>query len=443
MALRDWQLSIVAMLWGDSRPKMAGLAIGRGNAKSSLAAAICLYRLFMDDDIQVDLLAFDERQAGEIGRICAKMIGRHPALEKRARVYGDHITVRQSVLYWLPAIPAAIEGRTPDFTCVDEAGRVAREVFEVAAFSASKKPWAQLFLLGTPGPKPDNVLAEFRDYCLNHPEDTSQRYMEFSADRWRDHPVDCDDHDGAPGCLSASNPALNSWLTRDSLLSTLPPKMSEQHWRRVRLVQFWATGAEDPFVDANTWDALAVTRTIPDGADVVVALDGSHSRDCTALLVGSVEPRPHFDVLALFTPGPDERIDVLAVEDAIRAACQRWNVRELVADPFRWTRTLQVLASEGVTTLEYPHSPARLTKGTTELHTAIVNNGLTHSGNPDLRAHVLAASVIEHDGGLRLGKASRSRNAPKIDLAAALVMCASRCLWLASRKPQRRRVIGY
>src|SRR5271166_5833713 len=76
MILRPWQVDIVSMVWGD-RPKLSALAIGRGNAKSTLAAAMCLYRLYMDDDALIDVLAVDERQAGEIGRICTKMVGRN------------------------------------------------------------------------------------------------------------------------------------------------------------------------------------------------------------------------------------------------------------------------------------------------------------------------------------------------------------------------------
>ena len=41
-----------------------------------------------------------------------------------------------------------------------------------------------------------------------------------------------------------SNPALGDWLSRESLLATAPPKTSEAHWRRVRLIQWRATNFE-------------------------------------------------------------------------------------------------------------------------------------------------------------------------------------------------------
>ncbi|WP_371307704.1 hypothetical protein [Gordonia sp. (in: high G+C Gram-positive bacteria)] len=55
------------------------------------------------------------------------------------------------------------------------------------------------------------------------------------------------------------------------------------------------------------------------------------------------------------------------MEDEIRKACKRWRVVEIIADPFRWTRTLQVLESEKLPILEFPHSPSRLTAATGDL----------------------------------------------------------------------------
>ena len=59
------------------------------------------------------------------------------------------------------------------------------------------------------------------------------------------------------------------------------------------------------------------------------------------------------------TPGRRrlDRVPVAEVEDTIRDACRRWQVVEIIADPFRWTRTLQALEAERLPVVEFPHSP--------------------------------------------------------------------------------------
>ena len=87
--------------------------------------------------------------------------------------------------------------------------------------------------------------------------------------------------------------------------------------------------------------------------------------------------------------------------------------------------------------VEFPHSPARLTAATTDLYSAAVNGRMTHSGDPKVATHV-GAAVVEDARGMRLSKVSRSRTAPKIDLAACLVMAHSRATWRATRKTRRK-----
>ncbi len=450
MIVRPWQRDIVSMVWGEDRPKLAALAIGRGNSKSTLAGAMCLYRLFLDDDISIDLLAYDERQAGIIGAICSKMISRHAELATRAKLFKDHITVRMSELWWLPATPAALEGRTPDWTCCDEGGRIDRDVFEVAAFSASKKPHAQLFLIGTPGPKPDNVLAQFRDYCLTHPEDRSQRYMEFSAHAWTDHRPDCDDHgDGVrTGCLSAANPALGDWLTHESVLATLPPKMTEQHWRRVRLVQFWATGNAEPPLPPDVWNSLETGEEIPDGTRCVVSFDGSYSgTDATVLVAATVSPTPHIQLVKWWgRPDPKDteyRVPILEVEQAIRDACRRWDVVEVCCDSYRWQRSIAVLEGEGLPMRDFPQTVSRMSAATAGFLDACRNGQLSHSGHPLIGEHLNNAVLTEDGRGGRLVKASRSRLAGRIDAAITAVMAVSRAMWFASKPTKRKRTVSF
>ena len=228
----------------------------------------------------------------------------------------------------------------------------------------------------------------------------------------------------------------------EAITAVLPPKTREATFRRARLCQF-ATDESGAFLPPGVWDDLSTGVGIPDGAEVVVALDGSFSDDTTALLVATVSDRPHLDVVGVWEPAEGERIPIAEVEQAVRDACKRWQVVEIVADPFRWQRTLQALEAEKLPIVEFPHSPARLTAATSDLYGAATNGLLTHSGDARLAAHIGAAVIREDARGMRLDKASRRRNARKIDLAACAVMAHSRATWRATRPKKRRRAKSF
>ena len=69
------------------------------------------------------------------------------------------------------------------------------------------------------------------------------------------------------------------------------------------------------------------------------------------------------EVIDYWQPSERNPVPVLDVEEAVRAACRDRQVISIVADPVRWTRSLQVLAGEGFPVLEYPHTPGRLMPG--------------------------------------------------------------------------------
>lgn len=438
LVIREWQKALVASVLDPTPlPRLCCWLMARGNGKTSLLAALSLFAMFTSDvGGAVVCCARTKDQAQLLFRTARDYVETSPELVARCQVGRERLYVpgNRTSFECLVSEPASLEGLNFSFCAVDEIGVTPRETVDVLMLAQGKRPESVLLAVGTPPHhSEDSVLMDWRNLAAET-GDEYVVYREHSADGFESHDLLCEH------CIRLANPAYGDFLAVD-VFKRDAKTTKEAQYRRSRLCQF-VFGGEDSFVAPDTWDALGTGTGIPDGAEVVIALDGSHSRDCTALLIGTVAKRPHFDVLALFTPGPGERIDVLAVEQAIRDASRRWKVREVCYDPFRWTRTGQVLASEGITTVEFPHTPSRLTRATTDLHAAIVNDGLTHSSDPRLRAHVLAASVIEHDGGLRLGKASRSARAPKIDLAACLVMAYSRCSWLASRKAPRRRVIG-
>lgn len=436
--LRDWQVDLVgSVLDVDPMPVQAGWMLPRGQGKSALLAALGVYELMTGGEgASVVVAAHDERQARIIFDVARRMVEMSPELEARIYPYKDRleVPVRGASFQALPASPKSLEGLDFTLGLIDEVGVVNRDVWEVIALAQGKRERSTMIGIGTPGPDPhDSVLTDLRDYNRKYPDDETLVWREFSAAGFTDHPVDCEH------CWELANPALSDFLNKNTIKALLPPKTRESTFRRARLCQM-VTETAGSFLPDGKWEALNTGEEIEAGADVVVALDGSFNGDATGLLVARIGMEPHFDVVGLWEPDGDEsyRVPVEEVEDAIRAAHKRWNVLEVTADPFRWTRTLQVLEKEGMTITEFPWSAARITPATTDFYNAAINGQVTHSGDPRLAEHIGNAVVNETERGVRLDK-SRKHTTRHIDLAACAVMGHSRAQWRAMKKKKRRR----
>ncbi len=428
LRLRPWQLRLVgSVLDPIPRPRLAGWMLPRGQGKTSVVAALGLYDLMLGEmGSSVVVVATDERQAGLTFKIAARMVELEPALAERVQVYADRLYLpgRDADFQVLPAVAKRLEGLDYTLAIVDEFGRVDEEVWEVVSLATGKREQSCVIGIGTPPPRAEDdelsVLEKLRDYAAEHPEDTSFVWREHSAAGFEDHPVNCEH------CAKLANPALGDFLSAEGLRAVLPPKMRESSYRRARLCQFIAE-VPDAWLPPGVWDACRLDGPIPDGVEVILALDGSFSQDATGLLACSVGEVPHLDVVALWEPPvgrTDYRVPVADVEQAIRDACRRWRVPEVDADPYRWTRTLQALEAEGLPMVEFPQSPQRMTPATTGLYEAIVNRQVTHSGDPRLARHMGNAVVRIDSRGTRLAKEHR-HSRRRIDLAVTAVMAYS------------------
>jgi phage terminase large subunit-like protein len=404
-------------------PSLAGWMLPRGQGKSALVAALGLFDLMLGaEGASVVVVATDERQAGIVFGAAARMVELHPELAARVQVYQDRLVVpaRGASFRVLPAVPKRLEGLDPTLAILDEFGVISRDVYEVIALAAGKRVPLTLGIGTPPADWSDSVLADMRTYAAEHPDDETFVWREYSAAGFEDHPVDC------RHCWQLANPALGDFLSERIIASFLPPKTREATFRRARLCQFVEVLA-DPWLPPRAWDACADPRPIPDGAEVILALDGSFSQDATALVAAEVGEVPHLDVAGLWEPPPSRpeyRVPILEVEDAVREACRRWQVRQIVADPFRWARSLQILAAEGLPVLEFPQSPQRMSPATTGLYEAVVNGTVTHSGDPRLARHVGNATVRTNNRGTRIYK-EHKHSTRRIDLAVCAIMAHS------------------
>jgi phage terminase large subunit-like protein len=119
---------------------------------------------------------------------------------------------------------------------------------------------------------------------------------------------------------------------------------------------------------------------------------------------------------------------VLEVENAIRVCFERWSVREVIADPTYWARSLEILDNEhrGRIVAYPPQRVTAMVRAAEQFAQAIATGTLTHSGDADLTQAALNAVAKETRYGSQLQK---RRRAEKIDPLIAAVMAHERSVY--------------
>lgn len=279
---------------------------------------------------------------------------------------------------------------------------------------------------------------------------------ELTYEAWREHDGDIDglyydalesppvedlaDHNLLRDGLTAAR-GDSTWVDVDRLIEEIDDPITPE-WlaRRFYLNQVVMADVEH-WIPPALWEAATRKGEIPKGADVVLGFDGSHAGDCTAIVAVQTGEKPHLQVVACWENkdrDPDWRVPVLDVEEEIRKAAKRWRVREIAADPFRWRRSLEVLADERLPVVEFPQTGPRMIPATTRFHEAVVNGTMTHDDDADLARHVANARLKISSHGGQLTKDSKM-SVRKIDLAVASVMAFDRA---SSLKKATARVIN-
>ena len=439
LRLRQWQRDIVGTVFAEQMPRLAGISLPRGSGKSTLLSAMALHAFVGRGEMGASVVcaAVDQRQAEIVFKTCVRFVELNPQLEKRIKVYQDKLIhpASGSELRVYPADPKSLEGLDFSFCVLDEFGVISRDTFEVLAHAQGKREQSTLACIGTPSPMgTDSVMWSLREAYRANPDDTSTRWIEYAA------PDGCDVDD--EDAWAIASPALGDFLHADALRALLPPKTSENVFRRARLGQ-WVLESDAQWTTRAVWDATCdPDRTVPDGTPIVIGFDGSWKGDCTCLVGATIEPVPHLFVIDLWKPpanNPDWRVPVERVEAAIEAACRRWDVREVACDPSRWQRSISVLAGRGLPMVEFAQSPNRMIAATKSLYDALVDGDITHDDNPDFAEHVTNARAKDDGFGTQVKKVTK-HSEKKIDLLVAGIMAHSRATWLASKKPKRAKV---
>lgn len=435
IVLRSWQSSLLSALLarrtdGRYRHRTALIGMPRKNGKSALGAGIGLYSLiFGPEGGEVYSCAAEREQARIVFGMAKRMVELESELAEIITPYRDVLEVKGtgSIYRCLSAEAYSKEGLNPTLTIFDEVhAQPNRELWDVMALAMGARVEPLMVGITTAGVMTDTNGNDSLCYELyKHGIEVAQGLTldpSFFFAWWEPRAGVKADHQD-PKVWAEANPGFDDIVSAEDFAASLP-RTPENEFRTKRTNVF--TRDAVAWLPFGAW-AACTGGSIPDGAEVVLGFDGSFNNDSTALVVVSKAEVPHVDVVACWEPNQTQQtpVPIFDVEDAIREACRRWQVREIVCDPFRWARTYQTLEAEGLPVLEFPQSPQRMVPATQRFYEAVLNGTLTHSGDERLARHVGNAVIKTDARGSRLSKDSKS-SGRKIDLAVAAVMAFDR-----------------
>jgi phage terminase large subunit-like protein len=432
LVLRDWQKELIRHIFagdGESyRAKISLVGVSRKNGKSALASIFGLYGLVLGaKGAEVYSVAAEKEQARIVFADAKRMIEASPELSAITKLYRDAIELPKagSVYRVLSAEAYSKEGLNPSLTVFDELhAQPNRELFDVMSLAMGARKSAQLIAISTAGVKTGNDGQDSICYSLYQ---YGQKVARGEIDdpsffmAWWEAPAEMDHRD--PQAWQIANPGFGEDF--ESAVRRTP----EPEFRTKRCNQ-WVSSAVS-WLPTGSWDTCAGETSL-EGKEYVLGLDGSFSGDATVVTYTTIEEVPQVGIVGAWEKDPNIhddtwRVDVLEVEERIRQFVRdNPGVKEIACDPYRWTRTMQLLADEGYPIVEYPSTNARrMVPACAKFYDAVVDGKMIHDGNPLLARH-LSNAVIKIDNlGPRIVKENRNSQR-RIDAAVAAVLSFDR-----------------
>jgi phage terminase large subunit-like protein len=441
MRLRPWQMNLLDNAFasqGDGfRHSVSLVGQPRKNGKSALASGLALWSLLTGPrGGEVYSCAADKDQARIVFGEAKKMLEHEPELAEMAKIYRDAIEIPStgSVYRVLSAEAFTKEGLSPTMVIFDELhAQPTRELFDVMQLAqGARGNMATMFCITTAGQKSDKSGQDSIAYSLyQYGQKVSRGEIEdprfFMA--WWEAEADADYKD--PKTWEDANPGYGDINSIEDFKSTVL-RTPEAEFRTKRCNQWVSSNLT--WLPAGSWDALEGEREITPDDELIIGFDGSFSGDTTVLVGCTVEKGdnpPHLFLIKAWEKQPTDdnnwRVNITEVEDTIIAFCASHpKVREVACDPYRWQRSMAILEEMGLPIVEFPStSAARMVKASATFFDAVMDNKLTHSGDPLVARH-LDNAVLKIDSiGPRIVKENRNSNR-RIDAAVAAVIAYDR-----------------
>ena len=435
--LRDWQHSLLASLFarrpdGRLRHRTALIGMARKNGKSVLGSGIALHGLLMGPiGAEVYSCAADRDQARIVFGSAKRMVEMNPELSGMLTVYRDAIELvaTGSVYRVLSSEAFTKEGLSPTLVIYDELHSAPNDdLWNVMSLAQAARKDSMTIAVTTAGVRTDTTGLDSVAYRLyQYGQRVASKEIvddSFFMAWWKGE--DTADHRD-PKAWPAANPGFGDLQDTEDFESAV--KRTPENEFRIKRMNTWVA-SQRAWLPAAAFENLTSSRVVDRDTPVVIGFDGSFNGDATVIVGCTVEPEPHVWLIDVWEKSPtdpaDWRVPISEVEERIRATQLEWNVLEVACDPFRWQRSMEALADQGVPITEYPSSsPSRMVPATAKFYDAVTSQGLTHDGDPTLLRHMSNCAVKVDRLGPRIVKEHRG-SSRRIDAAVAAVIAFDR-----------------
>ncbi|MBA3735177.1 MAG: hypothetical protein H0W90_08270 [Actinobacteria bacterium] len=431
--LEPYERKVAKAIAGPQRETV--ILLPRGNGKTHLVGAIAVHHLVTVEGAAIYCAAASREQArvlyeAALGFVRVldhpNIIDRHLELRwcpdpDRPRAFTRHLRT-------LAADARLLHGLNPSLAIIDEMhAHPDDEVYVAMRTAMLKVPRSRMIVISSAGQGADSPLGRLRTRAFAQPEvvrkgaftdarGPSLRLLEWSL------PEDADISD--PQVVKTCNPA--SWITVDGLKEQAEA-VPELAYRRFHCGQW--TAREGHWLPAGAWQACVGTPTIEPGERVWVGVDVGGERAATAVVW--INANLHVGVEVFHG---DE--GVLEAKTLVEEIASKYQLVELVFDPWRFGQAAQELRQRGITVIEFPQSDSRMLPASDRLYRAVVEQRLTLPDHPELRQHAANAVARHSRRGWRLDSPGRGVN---IDAIVALCMALER----TEQQPDEVQLVGW
>ncbi len=426
--LEPWQVFLLtAFGWFHKETKVRRFKrsyceVAKGNAKSTLSAALCLYFAFVDGEpgSEVYAAATTRDQAKVVFSVSQAMARAMPQFRERAGIEVSAHSIHQlsTNSFFRPVSSEAnsIEGVLPFFTVVDELhAHNSRDMYDNLDTANSKRPGSMLWAITTAGDNRAGICYEVRNYLTKVLSGVVDDDTVFGCIWSID---DDDDPFAGPEVWRKANPNLDVSVDPAEIGAKAHAAMqlaSKQPSFKTKHLNCWVS-ADHAWMDLVRWSKCADSTLDEDDfaeQPCILGLDLASKLDILALVKifwkdDQPDGKRHYYCFGCYWT-PEERIEQTAnsqyrgwviegrlqtcrgetndynvVEDYIREACKKYQVVEVAHDPYQAVELVNHLAEEGIVMTEIPQMPKYLSEPMKEMEAAVYDGRFHFNGDPIL-----------------------------------------------------------